>query len=1012
MKKTIHALLSIILTVTLLSVICGVAAYAEDTVYTENGVHYKLLADKTASVIGSDENISEITIPDKLKNGYNVESIESEAFQGNLDLKTVVCSADIRSIGDYAFESCAQLKTASFTGNAASVGKCAFSFCSSLTKIELPDSVTKIGDGAFLLDRELRSFRFPASLVIAGEFAFAQSGLQKAEMNCHLTTIPDRMFFMCESLSQVKLPVSLKTIDDYAFYGCESLSLSSIPKTVDVIGRSAFYGCLVSNLHLNCSQIKEKAFAGCYEMQSVTFSDNVKKIEAEAFVNAAVGTFDIPEKAELESGALTAVNTSAFAVSKTDDRFTVKDGVLFSEDMKTLIAYPNGRTAGNGVYTVPDGVQVIAPHAFDSAWMLTEVKLPDTVSEIGNYAFCQSGIEKMTIPDKVKAIGDGTFRYCSSLEKIDLGKIEKIGELAFRQCSEITLELPETLTEIDPLAFADSDVKLKADGNYKIIDGVLYTADGKTLVCYPKQLEAENYTIPDGVETISEMAFASNGNIKSVNIPESLVSIGNKGIGYTVNFDSGFEKTPLTDGFVIIGKASENVRKYAKDNNIGVFLSSDHSQNIKEAVLSGNETAQFLINNADPSDVIYTSNDDRIASVSKNGTITGLSKGTTYITAAVGMTYFKCKVTVTSDSGAEYKGFDESKYVKITQDSYKSWESEYRAANPYLTEKLVSPNSSPAVSAYQSQSYFEAMFGADAPESHYHNTGIAMFGDGFEMMIEAVSHACDAELKRYHNTDDMLLYSGADNYTTSLAAQGKPATVENMRSAVGTTFTYPLFTSTTLDEIVSHRFYSGRDGVLMIIYADKDALDKQHAGYIGTYHGDIEYELLISHGAKFEVIDAGVRYVSREGFREDDEKLDTFERYVKLKLVSGEAEPVSDTDTSEKSNSSVQSKSTDSDRSISSAQSKSTDSDKSSTSAQSKNTVSNKKNSAVSSKKTASQKSNSSGRINNSKLVSSNRSIRNIFTGDQTSHIVFAVFIILAVSFAAVAVTAKKDKDI
>ena len=995
MKKTIPALLSIILAVTMLSVLFAAPANAEDTVYTENGVCYKLLSDNTASVIGSEENITEIVIPDTLKNGYNVENIESEAFQGNLYIEKVLCSADIKSIGDYAFESCAHLKTVSFTGNVASVGDCAFSFCSSLTLIELPDSVTKIGDGAFLLDRELTTIRFPSSLASVGEFAFAQSGLQKADMNCAVTTIPDRMFFRCENLSQVTLPTTLKAIDNYAFYGCEMLSLSAIPVTVDVIGKYAFSGCLVSNLHLNCSQIEEKAFSGCYELQSVTFSDNVKKIGAGSFVHAAVETFDIPEKAELETGALTAVNTSAFVVSKTDDRYTVKDGVLFSKDMRTLIAYPNGRETENGVYTVPDGVEIIAPHAFDTAWTLTEVNLPDTVSEIGEYAFYQSGLEKITIPEKVKEIGEGTFTYCSSLEKINLGKVEKIGRLAFRQCPEITLELPDTLTDIAALAFADSDIKLKAGGDFKLVDGVLLTADGKTLVYYPNHLEPDTYTIPDGVETISDKAFASNSNVKRINIPESLVSIGEKGIGYTVIFDGGFEQTALTDGFVIIGSVSENVKKYARDNNIGVFQNRDYSQNIEEVILAGNETAQLLINNTDLSDVIYTSNDDRIASVSQNGTITGLSKGTTYITAAVGMTYFKCKVTVSSDSGVEYKGFDESKYVKVDQDSYKKWENDYRAANPYLTEKLVSSNSSPAVSAYQSQSYFEAMFGADAPDSHYHNTGIAMFGEGFEKMINAVSHACDAELSRYRNTDDMLIYSGADNYTTSLVAQGKPATVGNMRAAVGTSFTYPLFTSTTLDEIVSHRFYGGRDGVLMMIYADKDALDKQHAGYIGTYHGDIEYELLISHGAKFEIIDAGVRYVSREGFREDDEKLGTFERYVKLKLVSDEEETGSDTDTSEKSDSSVQSENSDTDKSSSSDKSKSSDSDI--------------KNSSVSSKNTVSQKSNSSVRMNNSSAVTSNKSDRNVFTGDITSHIVFVIAVILASSFAAVILTKKND---
>ena len=1010
----------------MLALLFAIPVNAEDSDYKENGIRYKLLSDNTAIVVGCDENISEITISNTLENGYNVEMIKSEAFQGNLDLETFVCNANLKCVGDYAFESCAHLTTASFKGNVEKIGNGAFSVCSSISQVELPDSVNEIGDGAFLMDRELTTFEFPSSLETLGEYAFSLSGLRKADMKCNLKHIPDRAFLKCENLSEVALPASADNIGGHAFYQCESLSRISFPENVDVIGRSAFEGCPISNISLNCSQIRERAFSGCYDLQKITLFDNLKSISSQAFANATVDKFVLPDNTQLQDGALAVVNTNGFEVHDTNEKYAVKDGVLFSKDMKTLIAYPCRDDSENSVYTVPYGVEVIAPHAFDTAWSLTEIILPDTIEEIGEYAFYQSGLRKIKLPNPVKTIKEGTFTYCQSLESVDLGNTEEINAHAFQNCGEFTLTLPDTLTDIEPLAFANSDIKLEANGKYKTVDGVLFTDDEKTLVYYPKYLQDEVYTIPEGVESISDMAFASNGSIKCINIPVSLADISEKGIGYTVNTDGEFEQISLTEGFVLIGNASEGVKNYARDNNIGVFSSNNYSQNITEATLAGNETVQFLINNTDPSDVIYTSNDDRIASVSQKGTITGIGKGTTYITAAVGMTYFKCKVTVTSDSGIAYSGFDESKYVKIDQDTYKEWESSYRANNPYLTEKFKNTNSSLAVSAYQSQFYFEAMFGADAPDSHYHDTGIAMFGEGFEKMIQALSHACDAELSRYHNTDDMLLFSGADYYTTSLVTQGKPATVSNMRLSVGTSFTYPLFTSTTLDEIVSHNFYGGQDGVLMMIYADKEALDQQHSGYIGTYHGDIEYELLMSHGAKFEVIDAGVRYISKEGFRDDNEKLDSFERYVKLKLLYDKTEPEttdedsSDTDESSKavvsestdskrSDSSVQSENTDSKKSYSSIQSESTDSKKSNSSVQSKKTESKKSNSSVQSKNTKSQNSNGSEQKNSSKVSSENKYMHKILTGDVTSHIVLVLVIVMGAAFAAVLFTGKRD---
>ncbi len=1021
MKKRLPVLLSALLTVQLITAAFAVTAGAENSDYTENGVRYKLLSDKTAAVVGADENVSQITLSETLKNGYNVEMIESKAFQGNLDLVTFVCNADIKSVGDYAFESCAHLETAEFNGNVKTVGDSAFAVCPMLSKVGFPDSVTSLGDGVFLMDTRLSSFEFPSSLTSLGEFAFALSGIRKADLNCGITDLSDRAFYKCVDLTQATLPSSVVTIGDCAFDSCENLSSVKIPETVDVIGRCAFASTLISNISLNCSEIGKAAFRNCYEMQNITFSDNLKSIASQAFSNATVEKLELPDNAVLEEGALAELNANEFSVSDTNDKYTVRDGVLFSKDMKTLIAYPVRDDSEKSVYTVPDGVEVIAPHAFDTSWSLTEIRLPDSVKEIGSFAFYQSGIKKMTLPDSVKKIDEYTFSCCQSLESLDLGNVEEIGAYAFTNCSDITLKLPETLKDIDPLVFCDSEIRPEGTGSFGTVDGVLFKDNGKTLVFYPKYLTDEVYTIPEGTQKVGDYAFSSNGSVKRVNIPDSLSEIGEYGVGYSINNFTGEYLSVLTDGFVIIGNAGEGVKRYAADNNIGVFTSAGFSQNITETSLAGGETARFVVNNTDIGDVVYTSNDDRIASISDNGTITGCRKGTTYVTAAVGTTYFKCKVNVTSDSSIPYRGFDESKYLKVDQASYEKWVEDYRANNPYLTENFRAPSSSNAVSAYQSQSYFEAMFGADATDSHYHDTGISMFGEGFEKMIRALSHACDAELSRYHNTDDMLLYSGADSYTTSLAAQGKPATVKNMRSSIGTSFTYPLFTSTTLDEIVSHRFYGGQDGVLMMIYADKKALDNHHSGYIGAYHGDIEYELLLSHGAKYEVIDAGVRYVSKEGFREDDEKLDTYERYVKLKLLNdtpdeADTETDRDSDTSSKNNdskqssSAVSSKGSDSKQSSSAVSSKDSDSKQSGSAVSSKGNDSGKSGSAVSSKGNNSAKTSAAASKKTASNVSSEtKNTRKIFTGDNTGYTVVTMALVMAAAFAVVMLQRKKE---
>ena len=68
-----------------------------------------------------------------------------------------------------------------------------------------------------------------------------------------------------------------------------------------------------------------------------------------------------------------------------------------------------------------------------------------------------------------------------------------------------------------------------ATGNkvYKSQDGLVYTADGKRLVCVPDNYEGDDgtLTIPEGTRVIGDSAAVSADNIKTVVLPESLESM-------------------------------------------------------------------------------------------------------------------------------------------------------------------------------------------------------------------------------------------------------------------------------------------------------------------------------------------------------------------------------------------------------------------------------------------------------------------------------------------------------
>ncbi len=694
MKKVLSLGLSLMIIVSVFSTGIKLSADAETDYYDEDGIYYKLNDDdETAVLIGCDpeEVIDDLNISSTLENGYIITSIGDMAFQGRRDIKNVYINDQIEYIGDYAFESCSKLKSVEISGGVKNIGVGAFSSCGSLNSVVLDKDVSSIDNGAFFMDKSLRAFNFPKNLKSVGEYAFAFSGLSTVVMNNKITAIPDRTFYNCELLQRVVLPKNLESIGNYAFTTCRNLDIDELPSTLDKIGVSAFEGCALSEIHFNGSEIGSCAFSdNREEIETVTFSDNLKKVGSLLFAGSDVDTLELPDNISYENGAFAGVYVETCKLLESNDKYILDDGVIFTKDKKTLVYYPIKEyltpqekkestpdeddfdklyddEQGEFVYKIPNGVEEISPYAFTRMGNVTEVVMPDSLKKIGAHAFERArSLRKITIPDGVKEIKEYTYADLGSATELNLGSVEKIDNYAFAGFNyDITdVKLPASLKTFNPSAFFRANFKFKADGNFKAAGGALYTADSKTLLYYPPT-DKETVKLPDGLETIASLAFSSNYVTKEIYIPDSLKKLEDQAVEYESSYNLGSDSISFREGVCLIGNASESVKEYADNHNIGVFTAKP-SQNIETVTLEGNETAQFKINGAEQNDIVYTSGDSKIASVSEDGTITGLSKGKTFVTAASGTTYFKCEVTVKSESGVEYKGFDESKYLEVT----------------------------------------------------------------------------------------------------------------------------------------------------------------------------------------------------------------------------------------------------------------------------------------------------------------------------------------------------------
>ena len=153
--------------------------------------------------------------------------------------------------------------------------------------------------------------------------------------------------------------------------------------------------------------------------------------------------------------------------------------------------------------------------------LVTDLTIPDSVTEIGNYAFsvCTS-LTSVTIPDSVTTIGEGAFISCSSLTSVTIGdSVTTIGEWAFCDCSSLTsITIPDSVTSIGYQAFRNCDILT----SITIPDSVTTIGDGAFYECS----SLTSVTIGDSVTTIGEWAFCDCSSLTSITIPDSVTSIG------------------------------------------------------------------------------------------------------------------------------------------------------------------------------------------------------------------------------------------------------------------------------------------------------------------------------------------------------------------------------------------------------------------------------------------------------------------------------------------------------
>lgn len=193
------------------------------------------------------------------------------------------------------------------------------------------------------------------------------------------------------------------------------------------------------------------------------------------------------------------------------------DGVLFSKDKTTLIAYPEAKSSD---YVVPNTTVLIEKYAFYECAGLRSITIPSSVVVIGDCAFKECiGLTNVSLSQGLKIIGEGAFEDCENLSTIVIPDgVTEIGDCAFSCCGLESITIPGSITKLGfDEGFVFSECEKLSSVNIKegLTDLGRYTFEDCSRL--------KNIKLPQSLKYIN-YSFSSSG-LMSINLPKNVEEV-------------------------------------------------------------------------------------------------------------------------------------------------------------------------------------------------------------------------------------------------------------------------------------------------------------------------------------------------------------------------------------------------------------------------------------------------------------------------------------------------------
>lgn len=455
------------------------------------------------------------------------------------------------------------------------IGNEAFLGCRGLTSITIPNSVTTIEDGAFHGCYALVSIKIPKSVTTIGILPFVdchnlnslnvEAGNTKYDSrdNCNavIETSTNAIVAGCPATT---IPATVTEIGSYVFCGLYNCTIH-LHSDIDKIGDYAFWNC--NGLILDVEKttpidINENVFEGLIN-STLRVPEGCKSAYAEATGWSKFGADNIIE----ENKATINVETAGGLSAKLSDPLTITDltitGQLNGTDFRLLRAmagndytgHPtegklqkldlSGATiveggdpyfvsdgiyradgsiaAGKGSQSLSTGNNVVGPFLFAGCAQLSEVKIPTSTKEIGDWAFMMTNISALDIPDGVVKMWP-SFSYNTRVSTITIpSSVTDIMASSWQinpYLSSIIVD--SNNSKYDSRNNCNAIIEKSTNTLVLGCKNTIIPDDTKIIGSYAFSGDiAESITLPQGLQAIKNCAFFSS-SIKNIAIPASV----------------------------------------------------------------------------------------------------------------------------------------------------------------------------------------------------------------------------------------------------------------------------------------------------------------------------------------------------------------------------------------------------------------------------------------------------------------------------------------------------------